>query len=916
MDHIPTPLDSLPGIDIPITTIVPYDFRGFTTFPSRYGFGLEKPLGEEQSADDTASLIQSWLYFGLLAEFFGEPVNVEEFTCRSREPCTQSLLCLAPLNRLMKSHSPEKDRQLLLLQEACEKLKVFLKSPHYFTSPVLEIELSIRVLIHTLGDYVDCPATSQNMHTLIENRLLEFGWCPSQVAEIGQYENEVVAYYLCRLRRPNPYNVSHSSCSRIQCIANNVSEQYQNRHTHRTNPRLDDDLFGSNSTVVNKSSGSNELEPCPFIHIDAQEVRKIIEEGGIPLVSIDTSSSDGLELRVRAAAARDRYIAISHVWSDGLGNPALNALPKCQLERLDSYFRNLPHPSSTGMMANYSHVHSFASISVDLARMSFIFRRKSRPTLFWMDTLCIPVGGDAKTQDLKNQAINQMAFIYSMASQVLILDSAIQLSRIGGLQKSEILARINYSAWMGRCWTLQEGALTPFCYFQCADGVLNPLAHFPQWLEDEDFMDSFLAKFRLMNFWQATKSVRSFPWSISKKWKLPSAWGPWFAHFDLCGLISTMRRDDKKSVRRCQVLMEDMVYRSMFNTCIRSLHVSGYSRSNAFFPERTSNDNARWIQHLVAVWNLLAKRSTTKSEDVPAIFANLLGFNSYQILKLSPEERLRAMLWSCEVLPLSLLYNSGPRMRHTMNHKNRWVPAVPSRYLLEEAPLMYFDNNKNLVLESKRMAQGPRPIIFLLGKCLSRPERESVLRGPDGEYWKVEDHRSEEDCLDLSQFQATCFIIKKRPDSKVAECACLHILQINEGELPPTNKSNEKDTRHTRTYSSNPGQSTVLSTGKTENFIDTAHKRTWHFWRHSKPASKDESHSPGGRVLSETQEANNSFTSLVGVYDSPMMVRSIDSDDTERLSVIDSGKVVPNDWKITILSGKFYSPLVPAAIYH
>ena len=230
---------------------------------------------------------------------------------------------------------------------------------------------------------------------------------------------------------------------------------------------------------------------------------------------------------------------------------------------------------------------------------------------------------------------------------------------------------------------------------------------------------------------------------------------------------------------------------------------------------------------------------------------------------------------------------------------------------------MYFDNNKNLVLESKRMAQGSRPIIFLLEKCLSRPERESVLRGPNGEYWRVENHRSEEgDCLNLSQFKATCFIIKKRPDSKVAECACLYILQINEGGLPSTNESNGKDTRNTRTHSSNPGQTVALSTGKTKNFIDTAYKRTWHFWRHSKPASKDGSHSPGSRVLSETQEANNSFTSLVGVYDSPMMVRSIDSDSAKRLSVTDSGKVVLNDWKITILSGKFYSPLVPAAFYH
>jgi len=47
-----------------------------------------------------------------------------------------------------------------------------------------------------------------------------------------------------------------------------------------------------------------------------------------------------------------------------------------------------------------------------------------------------------------------------------------------------------------------------------------------------------------------------------------------------------------------------------------------------------------------------------------------------------------------------------------------------------------------------------------------------------------------------------------------------------------------------------------------------------------------------------------------------MMVRSIDSEDAEMLSVIDSGKVVLNNWKITILSGKFYSSLVPTAIYH
>ncbi|OCL05977.1 hypothetical protein AOQ84DRAFT_412145 [Glonium stellatum] len=905
MDHIPTPLDSLPSIEIPVSTIVPYDFQGFVTFPSRHGFGSERPLGEEQSANETASLMQSWLYFGLLAEFFGEPMNVGEFACKSREPCTQTLLCSAPLNRLMKSYSPDKARQQLLLQEACEKLRIFVNSPHYRTSPVLEIELSIRVLIHALGNYADCPANSQTMHPLIENRLLESGWCPSQVVEIGRYENEVVAYYLCRLRRPNPYNVSHHGCSKIQCIANNISGHYQNRHTHRSNPRVDEGHLALNSTVVNEPSRSNDEEskPCRFVHVNIQAVQKIIEKGGVPLISIETLSSGGLELRVRAATARDRYIAISHVWSDGLGNPALNALPRCQLERLDFYFRNLPHPSSTSTMSNFSHVHSFASISVDLARMSFIFRRKSRPTLFWMDTLCIPVGDDAKAQELKNRAINQMAFIYSMASQVLILDSALQLSRIGGLQKSELLARINYSGWMGRCWTLQEGALTPFCYFQCADGALNPLAHFPQWLEDEDLMDSSLAKFRLMTLWQATKIFRSFPRSISKKWKPPSVWGPWFnAQLNVWSVTLSMRRKAKMPTKPCQDIMEEMVYRSMFNTCIRYLHVSGYSRSNAFFPERTSNGNARWIQHLVAVWNLLAKRSTTKSEDVPAIFANLLGFNSYQILKLSPEERLRAILWSCDVLPLSLLYNPGPKMHQGMDHKNRWVPSVPSRYLLEEAPLMYFNNDKSLVFGSKTMTQASKPIIFLIEECPLRANRESVFRGPDGEYWRVESLCSQEDCLDISQYQATCFIFKKQPISNTTECAVLQILQVSQGEMSSSNQTNGDVTSNGERRVRNSNQITSPNTGKARNFTNDFRKNLQRFWRRDQRVSKDNSRSLDGRILLESQEVSDTSTLIIGVYDCSMMVQSIDRDTAERFSIINSGKVVTTDWKITILS--------------
>ena len=71
MDHLPRPkhMDSNP-LKIPFLARVNYDGNGFESFPSRYGFDLR-----DRSALDIASFAQAWLYFGLLAEFIGEPIS-------------------------------------------------------------------------------------------------------------------------------------------------------------------------------------------------------------------------------------------------------------------------------------------------------------------------------------------------------------------------------------------------------------------------------------------------------------------------------------------------------------------------------------------------------------------------------------------------------------------------------------------------------------------------------------------------------------------------------------------------------------------------------------------------------------------------------------------------------------------------
>lgn len=90
-----------------------------------------------------------------------------------------------------------------------------------------------------------------------------------------------------------------------------------------------------------------------------------------------------------------------------------------------------------------------------------------------MDVFCVPVqksNSDRHTL-LKEQAIRLMDLTYSCARQVLVLDSEMNLT-VGRMGPSadadhmhefkastEELCRFATSRWMGRSWTLQEGAL-------------------------------------------------------------------------------------------------------------------------------------------------------------------------------------------------------------------------------------------------------------------------------------------------------------------------------------------------------------------------------------------------------------------------------------------------------------------------
>ncbi len=161
-------------------------------------------------------------------------------------------------------------------------------------------------------------------------------------------------------------------------------------------------------------------------------------------------------------SSETNFVAISHIWAEGLGNDQDNDLQYCEVERVFGLIAQLASegihpPSSKGQ----SPVHGPQSRSL------------------WIDTMCVPVEkrdpetGEFNNGELKKLAMQKMRDTYRSASEVLVLDAYVQAFRFQDSSPLEAFARVVSSSWMQRLWTLQEGRLAQRLYFQFADGPVE-----------------------------------------------------------------------------------------------------------------------------------------------------------------------------------------------------------------------------------------------------------------------------------------------------------------------------------------------------------------------------------------------------------------------------------------------------------
>lgn len=245
----------------------------------------------------------------------------------------------------------------------------------------------------------------------VEAQILEGGWCPSEIDKIRtQFESLSAMHYTSRMKKPRP-QLDHGGCSQHVCRAFQV------------------DMMTYRPLHVHGACGGD----CPSIGVDMASVLAILrstEFYPVLRVQLPVDEREDVKLLVEPYQPSMSYVALSHVWADGLGNPEENALPRCQVARVARHIAVLD--KSDGWL--------------------------------WLDTLCCPTETEGKMI-----ALQRMADVYRNAHNVLVLDAS-DGAQVGGQTPCRASPK---DAWL---FAMDETAVDAprcvdgSCLVSCADG--------------------------------------------------------------------------------------------------------------------------------------------------------------------------------------------------------------------------------------------------------------------------------------------------------------------------------------------------------------------------------------------------------------------------------------------------------------
>lgn len=466
MDHLGLKLHD--NLDyIPYYEEPKYDPKdGFHAFPGTVGWKVNDRHGCELIGDRPEKFLpflQAWLFFGLLHTVLSDSIKdldvYQEFTTTNRRYLSTASLpgCLTRWKEYEEKQfeQPENNHEtkkaysirMVRIQMALDRAKGVVRRycsldgtpptgneyavpKNYETDKFDPISLSLIVLGETLsnakakiveqigfkirgwhGDAAEGWGTSR----LVRDKM-EAVWCAKTLHVLkGQFCGNTTGLLAAFSLQPF-LNQDHKGCTPELCKLNHVEDEkrYEVRHQRGCD------------------------QNCGWVGTEPKELQAIIKKGAIPLLFLqDGGASSSTTIKLTDTSECKDYATISHVWSDGYGNPTENKIHRCQLKFLASALQ-----------------------SVDQGR------NKSKEFAFWIDTLAIPVGKSYNEE--RTIAIGRIHETFVRSRYTIVIDKGLCEKRAGD-KYHEIAMRILASGWMRRLWTLQEAYLSDKIFFKFQD---------------------------------------------------------------------------------------------------------------------------------------------------------------------------------------------------------------------------------------------------------------------------------------------------------------------------------------------------------------------------------------------------------------------------------------------------------------
>lgn len=469
MDHLPLPHSpTYPPFEVPFLgfgylggPFLDYDVReGISHTDLFTRTSLSKP------GDHVSAFLQSWLFFGLMMSVFDVEFPTDNFV-HSPPDSNRPLLTTAYLPSLTL-HWIQRVRALGGTDDALsekadwhahtlaclEKTHSVLVRLQVYAPKLLPEEVFVSLL--ALGEYLATATVvafegwkSPALHwaptlaadDILSKRLRAQGCCSSQIGLIWGKGSVAALYFASNLNIK--LDKEHERCNMRKCEARQINEQsYFTRHAEE----------GCRGGT------------CQHMQSDQGEMLSILRrDDSIPLILYTRSETNQSNIQIVDSRDVDFYVAISHVWSDGMGNNKNNSIWECQLHYLSRAVESL-YPEAKG------------------------------PVPFWFDTICFPLQPDEGYQ----LAMQKMKATYEDADKVLVVDASLRCVDESLLTNAECMVRIGFTGWMRRLWTLQEGILAKNLQFQFANRAFDIDRAYEEYFQ-EDWTTEMMPKWAESN---------------------------------------------------------------------------------------------------------------------------------------------------------------------------------------------------------------------------------------------------------------------------------------------------------------------------------------------------------------------------------------------------------------------------------